>query len=70
MRIASALATLSFFVAAPAFATPTSYTFDPAHSAATFSVKHLGISTVRGEFGTIRGRSSSIAATCTPPKWT
>jgi polyisoprenoid-binding protein YceI len=31
------------------------YTVDPAHSRVGFSVKHLGIATVRGEFGTFEG---------------
>ena len=56
MRIATALATLSLVVATPALAAPTTYTFDPAHSAATFTIKHLGISTVRGEFGKMTGK--------------
>ena len=31
------------------------YTVDPAHSRVGFAVKHLGIATVRGEFGTFEG---------------
>ena len=31
------------------------YTVDPAHSRVGFSVKHMGIATVRGEFGTFEG---------------
>jgi polyisoprenoid-binding protein YceI len=31
------------------------YTVDPAHSRVGFSVKHLGIATVRGAFGTFEG---------------
>jgi polyisoprenoid-binding protein YceI len=31
------------------------YTVDPAHSRVGFSVKHLGIATVRGEFGAFEG---------------
>jgi polyisoprenoid-binding protein YceI len=31
------------------------YTVDPAHSRVGFSVKHLGIATVRGEFGRFEG---------------
>src|SRR3954471_9860905 len=31
------------------------YTIDPAHSRVGFAVKHLGIATVRGEFGTFEG---------------
>jgi polyisoprenoid-binding protein YceI len=55
MRLAIALAVLSPVIVTPALASPTSYTFDPAHSAATFSIKHLGVSTVRGEFGKLKG---------------
>ncbi len=55
MRTVTALAVLSLAIAAPALATPTTYALDPAHSAATFSIKHLGISTVRGEFGKLTG---------------
>lgn len=68
MRIGAALAALSLVIVTPAFATPTTYTLDPAHSAATFSIKHLGISTVRGEFGTMKGPSSSTATTCVRPR--
>jgi len=31
------------------------YTIDPSHSRVGFAVKHLGIATVRGEFGTFEG---------------
>jgi polyisoprenoid-binding protein YceI len=55
MRIGSALVALSVLTVTPALAAPTTYAFDPAHSAATFSIKHLGISTVRGEFGKMKG---------------
>lgn len=34
------------------------WTFDPAHSQIQFSVKHLGISTVRGSFGRFTGEIS------------
>jgi polyisoprenoid-binding protein YceI len=46
-------ATLLF--SASAFAAPATYDLDGAHSAATFSVKHLAVSTVRGEFGKLTG---------------
>jgi polyisoprenoid-binding protein YceI len=55
MRIAIVLAALSFSVATPALAAPSTYALDPSHSAATFSIKHLGISTVRGEFAKLQG---------------
>jgi len=54
--------TRSLFVAAvaallslPAAAAPITWTIDGAHSAAGFSVKHLMVSTVRGELGAISG---------------
>jgi polyisoprenoid-binding protein YceI len=34
---------------------PVSYRIDPLHSSAQFSVKHLMISTVRGQFGGVKG---------------
>ncbi len=34
---------------------PTQWQIDPAHSAAHFSVRHLMISNVRGEFGKVSG---------------
>jgi polyisoprenoid-binding protein YceI len=45
-------------VAAPALASAADYEIDPAHSSATFSVKHLMVSTVRGEFGKLSGSAS------------
>jgi polyisoprenoid-binding protein YceI len=72
MRFSTVFASLSLFVAAPAFAAASSYTIDPAHSAATFTIKHLGVSTVRGEFGKLSGaveldrgnlRASKVEAT-------
>jgi polyisoprenoid-binding protein YceI len=38
-----------------ALAAPTTWTIDPAHSQTTFSVRHMVISTVRGEFQKIAG---------------
>jgi len=53
-RIAAAVAALAF---APALARADASTWniDPAHTMAGFSVKHLVISTVRGEFGKTTG---------------
>ena len=48
-RLALALALL------PAAAFADNYQIDPAHSNATFSVKHMMVSTVRGEFGKLTG---------------
>ncbi len=42
-------------LAAPAFAAPTTWTIDAAHSSSNFSIRHLGVSTVRGELGTTTG---------------
>jgi polyisoprenoid-binding protein YceI len=41
-----------------AFAQLTTWRMDPAHSAAFFAVRHLGISTVRGEFKKVSGSAS------------
>ena len=38
------------------YAAPTVYDIDPAHSSATFKVKHLAISTVSGGFGKVSGK--------------
>jgi len=43
-------ATLLVAAAAGAFAEPASYTLDTAHSSATFSVRHLMVSNVKGNF--------------------
>lgn len=43
-------------LAAPAFAAPTAYDIDTAHSNASFAVKHMMVSTVRGEFGKVEGK--------------
>src|SRR5689334_12700501 len=45
-------------VAAPALASANEYNVDPAHSTASFTVKHMMVSTVRGEFGKIAGTAS------------
>jgi len=39
----------------PAAAATSTWQIDPAHSAAQFAVKHLGISTVRGAFTSVKG---------------
>jgi len=51
--VASRFATLAFAFSAMSplcFSEPQTWQIDPNHSAAQFSVKHLGISTVRGVF--------------------
>jgi len=45
-------------LAAPALAHATEWTVDPAHSVASFTVKHMMVSTVRGEFGKMSGTAS------------
>ncbi len=42
-------------IATPQSTKPTEWTIDPAHSAAHFSVRHLMISNVRGEFSKLSG---------------
>ncbi|HET9554576.1 MAG TPA: YceI family protein [Anaeromyxobacteraceae bacterium] len=49
-----ALAALAL-AAAPALADTASYTIDPAHAHSSFTVRHLVISNVRGEFGKTEG---------------
>ena len=39
----------------PLLAQPTSWRIDPMHSSAQFSVRHMMISTVRGQFGGVKG---------------
>jgi len=43
------------FASCSLFAEPTSYRIDPNHSAASFAVKHMMVSTVRGTMGKITG---------------
>jgi polyisoprenoid-binding protein YceI len=53
MKISSLFAVLALTV--PAVAQAATYEVDPAHSAASFAVKHMMVSTVRGEFGKLTG---------------
>jgi polyisoprenoid-binding protein YceI len=46
---------LALLISAGLEAEPVSYRIDPLHSSAQFSVKHLMISTVRGQFGGVKG---------------
>src|SRR4051812_33878716 len=43
--------------AAPVLAQAAAYDIDPSHSSATFKVRHLMVSNVRGELGTITGHA-------------
>jgi polyisoprenoid-binding protein YceI len=45
-------------VATPALAHAADWTVDPMHSSASFTVKHMMVSTVRGEFGKMSGTAS------------
>lgn len=49
------VAGLSAILSLPAFAGTTTWQVDPSHTAAQFAVKHLMISTVRGEFKGVKG---------------
>ena len=42
-------------VSTPAFAQPATWNIDSAHSAASFSVRHMMVSTVRGDLGKVTG---------------
>jgi polyisoprenoid-binding protein YceI len=44
--------------ASPAFAKPTAWEIDSSHSSVTFSVRHMMVSNVKGEFGKITGNVS------------
>jgi len=46
---------LSLLVLTHTVAAPESYTIDPAHSSITFSVRHLGVSSVKGRFTEFSG---------------
>ena len=57
------IASLFFALFAPsAFAQAETWKIDPSHSAAQFAVRHLGISTVRGEFRKVSGSASYDSA--------
>lgn len=45
----------SLLLAAPVFAQTSTWAIDPAHSGVEFSIKHLGVSTVRGSFSGVTG---------------
>lgn len=54
----SPLALVAALIAAPAFAAPEAYAFDPGHSQIVFSYKHLGYSTGTGMFSGFDGAIS------------
>jgi polyisoprenoid-binding protein YceI len=49
------IAITALMLASVAGAAPATYKIDPAHSGATFAIRHLMISNVRGQFGNITG---------------
>jgi len=57
MRNVVKIAALVVAFALPSFAQTGSWNVDPAHSKAVFSVRHMGISTVRGEFFNMTGQA-------------
>lgn len=52
------IAALAAALALPAPAATSNWNLDPNHSSAQFSVRHLGLSTVRGAFSTVKGTVS------------
>ncbi len=76
MRVDRCLAlpflTVCVVLTVPLHSQPVSWRIDPLHSSAQFSVRHMMISTVRGQFGGVKGtilydkqnpKSSSVEAT-------
>jgi polyisoprenoid-binding protein YceI len=57
MRQFLRVSALVLAMAVPSFAQTETWKVDPAHSKAVFSVRHLGISTVRGEFSGASGEA-------------
>ena len=54
-KLGYVLGTLVSLSSFTAFAAPTTWDIDPAHSSAAFSVRHMMVSTVRGNFGKLTG---------------
>jgi polyisoprenoid-binding protein YceI len=52
---AALLAVLALIGAMPGLASTSTWKLDPRHSSAQFSVRHMGISTVRGAFSNVNG---------------
>jgi len=55
MKRAFLIAAIALTIAIPAFAQSTAWQLDPAHSNAQFTMRHLGISNVQGEFTKVTG---------------
>lgn len=49
------VAVAALFSALPLVAETSTWNIDPAHSGASFAIKHLGVSTVRGSFSGLKG---------------
>jgi polyisoprenoid-binding protein YceI len=56
MRRTSVLFTLALALGASSVRAADSYTIDPAHSSVSFTVRHLGVSNVHGQFKTFEGK--------------
>jgi polyisoprenoid-binding protein YceI len=56
--VALAAAVVAPAVVSPAVASAATYEIDPAHSSAQFAVKHMMVSTVRGEFTKLSGTAN------------
>src|SRR5579863_5331798 len=55
MKRAFLIAAIALAIAVPAFALSATWQLDPNHSNAQFTVRHLGISNVQGEFTKVTG---------------
>lgn len=55
LRKLAVLAAMALIFSLPSLAATSTWQFDPKHSAAQFSVKHMAISTVRGAFSKVTG---------------
>jgi polyisoprenoid-binding protein YceI len=56
MRIQLSLVSALLFTSTAAFAQATVWEIDPSHSSAQFAVRHMMVSTVRGDFGKMTGQ--------------
>ena len=60
---AALMAGVALIGAMPSLAATSTWKLDPRHSAAQFSVRHMGISTVRGAFSNVMARCNSMSRT-------
>src|SRR5687768_683668 len=54
-RILTAAAIAVLVTPVAAVAAPVNWEIDPAHSSATFSIRHLGVANVKGQFTGVKG---------------